>query len=330
MKISNSKINKIIEKILIKTYDSHLSYEDKRNLIFKKIGITSENLSGKSKNRIERKIFKINRDIDHYYEISDSSSNSGLSRISSSSDSHSSSSSGVSKYQISSDNIIYPKKKMTIAEKKKFCRKHGLIYDRQLDKDGKSYCRKDRRGRKKKKKKEEVEKDNDEGGSEVESSIVKEESGKGSEVESSIVKEESGGESSIVKEESGGESSIVKEESGSESSIVKEESGGGSEVESGGESSIVKEESVCNIKEDGSDINCPLGKICDLDNKKCEKLEENMEIHNINGANVIGDELIVKKIKELIEERNEFNMNRENDYDIKKCFGLLVVESDSE
>ena len=274
MKISNSKINKIIEKILIKTYDSHLSYEDKRNLIFKKIGITSENLSGKSKNRIERKIFKINRDIDHYYDISDSSSNSGLSRISSSSDSHSSSSSGVSKYQISSDNIIYPKKKMTIAEKKKFCRKHGLIYDRQLDKDGKSYCRKDRRGRKKKKKKEEVEKDNDEGGSEVESSIVKE--------------------------------------------------------ESGGESSIVKEESVCNIKEDGSDINCPLGKICDLDNKKCEKLEENMEIHNINGANVIGDELIVKKIKELIEERNEFNMNRENDYDIKKCFGLLVVESDSE
>jgi len=153
MKISNSKINKIIEKILIKTYDSHLSYEDKRNLIFKKIGITSENLSGKSKNRIERKIFKINRDIDHYYDISDSSSNSGLSRISSSSDSHSSSSSGVSKYQISSDNIIYPKKKMTIAEKKKFCRKHGLIYDRQLDKDGKSYCRKDRRGRKKKKKK---------------------------------------------------------------------------------------------------------------------------------------------------------------------------------
>jgi len=264
MKITNSRINKIIEKILFKTYDSHLSYEEKRDLIFKKVGILDKDLKRKYRDKFDKKIDKINRDIKHYHEISDSSSsNSSLSGISSSSDSNSSSSSGISRYQISSDNIIYPKKKMTIAEKKKFCRKHGLIYDRELDKVGKSYCRKDRRGRKKKKIKE--------------------------------------------------EDSVVKEED----SVVKEED------------SVVKVED-CNIKEDGSDINCGLDKVCNLDNKKCEKLEDNMEIHNINGANVIGDELIVKKIKELIKERNEFNMNRENDYDIKKCFGLLVEDSDSE
>ena len=320
MKISNSRINNIIEKILFKTYDSHLSYEEKRDLIFKKVGILDKDLKRKYRDKFDKKIHKINNNIKHYHDISDSSSsNSSLSRISSSSDSNSSSSSGISRYQISSGNIIYPKKKMTIAEKKKFCRKHGLIYDRELDKAGKSYCRKDRRGRKKKKIKEEdsVVKDEDSVVKE-EDSVIKEEDSVIKE-EDSVIKEED----SVVKEED----SVVKEEDSvvkEEDSVVKEEDSVVKE-----EDSVVKEEN-CNIKEDGSDINCSLGKICNLDNKKCEKLEDNMEIHNINGANVIGDELIVKKIKELIEERNEFNMNRENDYDIKKCFGLLVEDSDSE
>ena len=35
-----------------------------------------------------------------------------------------------------------------------------------------------------------------------------------------------------------------------------------------------------------------------------------MVVHNINGSDVIGDELIVKKLKELMEEKNEFNMRK--------------------
>ena len=223
---------------------------------------------------------------------------------------------------------------MTIAEKKKFCRKHGLIYDRQLDKAGKSYCRKDRRGRKKKKTKKEsdIAKDptSDKESAEVGTGdIAKDPTSADKSVSVSVSVSEGEGEG-----EGEGESEGVSEGvdvdvsegvdvdvSGGES-VSGGVSGGVSEGVSGGEE--------CNKKGDGSDINCSLGKICNLDNKKCEKLEDNMEIHNINGANVIGDELIVKKIKELIEERNEFNMNRENDYDIKKCFGLLVEDSDSE
>ena len=82
----------------------------------------------------------------------------------------------------------------------------------------------------------------------------------------------------------------VEDKSTKEEVIVKEE-----------EEVIVKEEEeLCNIKEDGSDLSCPKGKVCDLENKKCAKFEDTMEVHNINGADVIGDELIVKKLKELI------------------------------
>ena len=73
MKISNSRINNIIEKILFKTYETSLSHREKRNLIFEKIGIKDKNLKEKYKDRIDRKMGKIGREISDYHSISDNS-----------------------------------------------------------------------------------------------------------------------------------------------------------------------------------------------------------------------------------------------------------------
>ena len=120
MKISNSRINNIIEKILFNTYDTSLSHEEKRNLIFEKIGIKDNSLKVKYKDKIDNKIKKIGRQISEYYSVSDSSSNfSDSSSSQSQSSFNSSSSSEISgNFKISSSNINYPKKKMTVAEKK--------------------------------------------------------------------------------------------------------------------------------------------------------------------------------------------------------------------
>ena len=257
MRISNIKVNKIIRE----TLDSNYGLSEKKLIkkIFNELGIFDD----KDKDKYR---YKIQKKIDDYYDSSSSDSTSSLSdSISSLSDSGRS----LSDSSLSSDNsmtyhisdVEYPKKKMTIAEKKKFCRKHGLIYDRKLDKEGKAYCRKDRRGRKKKKKVEETE------------------SEKEKETESEKVEE-------------------------------------------------TESEKRCNLKEDGNDLKCSKDKICNVTEKKCIPKKEEMEIHNINGYEVIGDKYIIEKLQKILKSDNEFDVRKKGINDIRKCFGLSVYDSE--
>ena len=275
MKISNIKVNKIIRE----TLDSNYGLSEKKLIkkIFNELGIFDD----KDKDKYR---YKIQKKIDDYYDSSSSDSTSSLSdSISSLSDSGRS----LSNSSLSSDNSVtyhisdveYPKKKMTIAEKKKFCRKHGLIYDRKLDKEGKAYCRKDRRGRKKKKKVEEKE---------TESEKVEDtESEKVEETESEKEKE-------------------------TESEKVED----------------TESEKRCNLKEDGNDLKCGKDKICNVTEKKCIPKKEEMEIHNINGYEVIGDKYIIEKLQKILKSDNEFDVRKKGINDIRKCFGLSVYDSE--
>ena len=278
MRISNSKVNNIVRE----TLDSNYGLSEKKLIkkIFNKLDIFNDKDRDKYRYKIQKKI-------DDYYDSSSSDSTSSLSDSDRSLSDSSLSSDNSARYHIS--DVEYPKKKMTIAEKKKFCRKHGLIYDKKLDKEGKAYCRKDRRGRKKKKKVEEKESEK------VEETESEKESEK---VEETDSEKESG--------------KVEETESEKESEKVEE----------------TESEKKCNLKEDGKDLKCGKDKVCNVTEKKCIPKKEEMEIYNINGYEVIGDKYIIEKLQKILKSDNEFDIRKKGINDIRKCFGLSVYDSD--
>ena len=73
-------------------------------------------------------------------------------------------------------------------------------------------------------------------------------------------------------------------------------------------------------------MKCSKDKICNVTEKKCIPKKEEMEIHNINGYEVIGDKYIIEKLQKILKSDNEFDVRKKGINYIRKCFGLSVYQ----